>query len=859
MELEPGTKVGRYEILSFIGAGGMGQVYRANDAQLGRDVAIKLLPSSFVENAQVVARFQQEARALGLLNHPNLVTVYDFGTFEDSFYIVLELLEGMTLRARLRVEPIPPKRAVNQALQIARGMAAAHDRGIIHRDLKPENVFLCKDGRLKILDFGLARMTPQLDAIGAGEESPTLVGMTLPGSVLGTVGYMAPEQLRAEVADARTDVFAFGVILFEMITGRQPFVGTTPAETLSRILKDDPDDFGSIGVSVPRGVEVIVRRCLEKRKEDRFQSAHDLALAIEAVSGSTDTFSLPLNIWRSKARRVRPFLLGAAALIATAFLGAFVWQNVKPSEPPSFRQLTFRRGDVSGARFAPDGSIVYSASWEGRGYELYAARADSVDSRPLGIGSRHLLAVSRSGNIALLVKDRDQIGTLATMPLAGSAPREIADRVQEADWSPDGTQLAVTRRIGRTYQLEYPVGTLLYKSETRIYHLRVSPDGRSVAFNLRHARLGKEYALMIVSAGAPPKQVGTWNQTRGLAWTPDGKKIVLASADGNGATNLYSVSLSGGTRLLSRFDGFIKLHDVAPSGDVLLTRDDYREGIMARGPGASRESDLSWFDGSGTSDISPDGRFLLMSEFGEAGGPRYSVFIRPTNGDPAVRLSDGYGVSLSPDGNSALTIVPGNPARLTIVPLGAGQTRTLARGDVEDYEFASWLPDGRTIVFNGRTAKGGIRLYKQNIGQDVGHGLPAALGEPGVRLALASRPASPDGATLVAHCEDGAICLLAADGKSPARKLPLEPGFKPIAWSADGREIFVYQDATIPAPLYRFNLATNALRLERELMPADPTGVSRILDVVTTPDGSAYAYGAMRNLSMLFTTRGLKF
>ncbi|HKQ98938.1 MAG TPA: serine/threonine-protein kinase, partial [Candidatus Polarisedimenticolia bacterium] len=307
MDLQPGTKLGRYEILSFIGAGGMGQVYRARDEQLGRDVAIKLLPSSFVDKAPVVARFQQEARALGQLNHPNLVAVYDFGTFEDSFYIVLELLEGMTLRARLRAEPLPPKRAVNLALQIARGMSAAHDRGIIHRDLKPENVFLCKDGRVKILDFGLARMTPQLDALGAGEDSVTAVGMTLPGSVLGTVGYMAPEQLRAEVADARTDIFAFGVMLFEMITGRVPFQGATPAETLSRILKDDPDDFGSKISSLPRGVEVIVFRCLEKRKEDRFQSAHDLSLALEAVSGSTDSFPLPIAAWRSKARRARPF------------------------------------------------------------------------------------------------------------------------------------------------------------------------------------------------------------------------------------------------------------------------------------------------------------------------------------------------------------------------------------------------------------------------------------------------------------------------------------------------------------------------------------------------------------------------
>ena len=857
MDLQPGATVGRYEILSFIGAGGMGQVYRAHDAQLGRDVAIKLLPSAFVDKAPVVARFQQEAKALGLLNHPNLVTVYDFGTFGDSFYIVLELLDGQTLRVRLDEGAIPPKRVVNQALQIARGMAAAHDAGIIHRDLKPENVFLCRDGRIKILDFGLARIAPQLEALGASDDSPTLVGgVTQPGALMGTIGYIAPEQLRAEVADERTDIFAFGVILFEMITGRQPFRGATGAETLSRILKDDPDDFGSLGLSVPRGVEMIAKRCLEKRKEDRFQRAHDLALALEAVSGSTDTFSMPIAVWRTRARRARPYLIGAVAMAAMAFLGAFVWENVKPAAPPSFRQLTFRRGDVSGARFAPDRSVIYSASWEGRGYELYAARSGSPDSRPLGIPCREVLAVSRNGTIALLVNERAQAGTLATVALDGSAPREIVDSVQDADWSPDGTKLAVARRLADGYRIEYPIGTTLYKSATRIRDIRVSPDGASVAFYLRLARLGKEFTLMTVSAGKPARELGKFDNARGLAWSPDAKRVVLASGDGKGSTNLYSVALAGGSpHLISRFDGSVKLHDVSSAGDLLLTRDDYREGIMARGAGANHESDLSWFDGSGTSDISPDGRLLLMSEFGEAGGARYSAYIRPTNGDPAVRLGDGYGVSLSPDGKSALAIVPGHPAQLTIVPLGAGESRVLERGDVEDYEYGSWLPDQRTIVFNGRTATGRMRLYRQ----DVTGGKPVPLGDERFRIAQASRPASPDGTMLVVYRDDRAICLLRTDGSQPPRELPLGRHFYPISWTQDGKEIFVYEDETMPARLYRYTIATNQLRLVRELMPADPTGVYRILDVVTTPDGNAYAYGAMRNLSMLFTADGMRF
>ncbi|HWW62673.1 MAG TPA: protein kinase, partial [Thermoanaerobaculia bacterium] len=796
MHLQPGETLGRYEILSFIGAGGMGQVYRARDAQLGRDVALKLLPSAFVNKPQVVARFQQEARALGLLNHQNLVTVFDFGTHADSFYIVLELLEGQTLRARLHEGPVPQRKAIQYALQIARGMDAAHARGIIHRDLKPENIFICRDGRLKILDFGLAKMNPELDAIGAGDDSPTLVGATHPGMVMGTVGYIAPEQLRAEPIDGRTDIFAFGAILYEMLTGRQAFKGATPVETLSHILRDEPVDLHESGVTISAGLALILQRCLEKRKEDRFQTAHDLAFSLEALGTSTDTLSLPFAMWRVRARRYRYHALAALTLLAIVVAAILVWERFAPNTLPSYRQLTFRRGDVSAARFAPDGSIVYSASWEGSGYEVYSTRNDSVESRPLGIRSRELLAISKSGELALLVKPSEHSGTLARVSLAGGAPREIADDIVAADWSPDGKQLAVVRRLeGASFQIEYPINRIVYQSPTRVRDLRVSPDGRRIAFRLREARLGKAFALYVVEIDVrKARKLGEWTNAKGLAWSPNGKRIVFGASGGNGSTELHAVDLSGNERVLTRFDGVVKLHDVSPAGELLLTRDDYREGVMARAPGADRERDLSWFDGSGTSDISPDGRLLLLSEFGEAGGERYSVFTRPTTGEPAVRLGDGYGVSLSPDGKSALVIVPGRPAQLTIVPLGAGEMRALPRGDIEDYEYGTWLPDGRTIVFNGRAARGRMRLYRQ----DTLRGGPVPIGAPGLRIAQASRPTSPDGSSIAAVSdENNLIQLVPLDGSAP-RRTPIAAGFKPVAWSADGKELFVYREDEMP-------------------------------------------------------------
>jgi Tol biopolymer transport system component len=854
MNLQPGDKVGRYEIVSFVGAGGMGQVYRARDAQLARDVAIKFLPPVPESSAQqVVARFQQEARALGLLNHPNLVTVYDFGTHGESFYIVLELLEGETLRERLRTGgALPQRKAIRFATQIAHGMAAAHDRGIIHRDLKPENIFLTRAGGVKILDFGLAKMNPANDVFGLDDESPTLIGTTRPGMVMGTVGYIAPEQLRGEEVDARADIFAFGGILYEMLSGRRAFEAGSAMETLSAVLRDDPPDLRELGVAVMPGLDLIIQRCLEKRPQDRFQSAHDLAFALEALGSSTESLTLPfLNVFRKRSRRVRRWLAVGAIVVAAAAGGALLWSHLQGDEPPAYEQLTFRRGDISAARFAPDGGIVYSASWEGAPYKLYAARAGAVEARDLGIPTRELLDVSRSGDLALLVKPEEIGGTLAVAPLAGGAPRELSTDVVAADYSADGSKLAAARRLpdGR-YQIEYPLGRVIYRCATRIRDLRVSPDGRQIAFRLREARLGKAFALVVVDDAGNARKIGDWTNAKGLAWSPGGR-IVFAS-NSRGSTEIRSATPNGRVRLVARLDGNVKLHDIAPNGDLLLSRDDYREGIMAHAPGSVHERDLSWFDGSGASDISPDGRLLLMSEFGEAGGSRYSAYVRPMDGGPAVRLADGYGVSLSPDGAAALVIVPGTPARLQIVPLGAGQTRVLDRGDISDYEFASWLPDGQTIVFNGRTAKSPMRLYRQ----DARGGAPEPLGPPDIRLAQASRPASRDGKRLAVMSDAGAIVIMNADGSGSAKNVPLQDGrYRPIAWSDDGA-LFVYGESELPAKLYRLDVDSGKLQVVRELMPADAAGVYRIMDVVTTADDRAYAYGVLRNLSTLFLSTG---
>nr|MDQ5871852.1 serine/threonine protein kinase [Acidobacteriota bacterium] len=286
MTLAAGSRLGPYEILSPIGAGGMGEVYRANDPRLGREVAIKVLPASFSNDPDRLRRFEQEARAAGLLNHPNITAVYDIGTVDDAPYVVTELLEGETLRGRMSGGALAPRRAIEYALQIAHGLAAAHEKGIVHRDLKPENLFVTKDGRVKILDFGLAKLT-QPENAGPQTNLPTATAGTEPGVVLGTLGYMSPEQVRGRAADARSDIFSFGAILYEMLSGKRAFHGDSAADTMSAILREDPPDLSSTNRLIAPALDRIVRHCLEKDPESRFHSAHDLAFDLDALSGAS--------------------------------------------------------------------------------------------------------------------------------------------------------------------------------------------------------------------------------------------------------------------------------------------------------------------------------------------------------------------------------------------------------------------------------------------------------------------------------------------------------------------------------------------------------------------------------------------
>ena len=440
MTLAAGARLGPYEILAPIGAGGMGEVYRARDSRLKREVAVKVLPATFSADADRLRRFEQEAQTAGGLNHPNITAVHELGTHDDAPYIVTELLEGETLRARLSGGAIPVRKATDYAIQIASGLAAAHEKGIVHRDLKPENLFLTNDGRVKILDFGLAKLTQTEGQAQQHSNLPTAA--TEPGVVLGTLGYMSPEQVKGRPADARSDIFAFGAILYEMLSGSRAFHRETAAETMSAILREEPPELSATNRNVPPGLDRVVRHCLEKNPEERFHSAHDLAFDLRALSdASTPVLSSASGRVAAVPASRRGVLITAALGAAAAAAAFLIGRGTVRETPPSFRQMTFRRGAILSARFAPDGqTVVYSAAWEGKPQEIFVGRPESPESRPFGLSGAEVLAVSRSGDMAVSnnrasVGGFRRSGTLAQLSVAGgAAPRDIAEEVEWADW-----------------------------------------------------------------------------------------------------------------------------------------------------------------------------------------------------------------------------------------------------------------------------------------------------------------------------------------------------------------------------------------------------------------------------------------
>src|SRR5208282_1755226 len=726
MALTSGTKLGPYEIQSLLGSGGMGEVYRARDARLGRIVAIKVLPKSYSADADRLQRFVQEARSAAALNHPNILSIFDIGEEQGAPYIVSELLEGQTLRERLRAGPLSSRKAIEYAQQVARGLAAAHDKGIVHRDLKPENLFLTNDDRVKILDFGLAKLTrPETSA---SAEEPTVQVNTEPGQVMGTVGYMSPEQVRGKAADHRSDIFAFGSILYEMLSGQRAFRGETAADTMSAILKEEPVELSETARNVPPALERMVRHCLEKNPAQRFQSAGDLAFNLEALTDSSvvgrtgaqpaiaqSEIEQTASTDKTAAQKIVPGgrlreLARALALAALAMsLGWWLARSSERTSLAEYQPITFRTGFVGNARFRPDGSIVYSASWDGGESQLYVGRADDPGARELGVKGADLLSISKSGELAVRLNTvalggYANIGTLARVPMSGGSPREVLDNVQDADWATDGENMAVVRYLPENghWRLEYPIGKVLFDGINWISHPKISPDGKWIAFADHQNPSGDDEGSIAVigSDGKDKEKILTpvWKSLQGVIWSPAGDEIWFTSSNSGAAGSPRAITLSGKLRTITNVPGGMWLEDIR-NGVVLTVTNQQRLGIRGTPPGGTKELELGWFGWSGLTDMTPDGRKILFVEAGDGGGPNYTVFVRSTDGSPPVRISEGDCLAISADGKWVITKPPkGGP--LNVVPTGAGVARQLTHDKVS-YQEVRWLAGGQELLASG--------------------------------------------------------------------------------------------------------------------------------------------------------------
>lgn len=847
MSLLPGTRVGPYEIVGAVGAGGMGEVYRARDTRLKRDVAIKALPETFASDPERLARFQREAEVLASLNHPNIAHIHGLEEAGRVPPLVMEFVEGEDLAQKIARGPIELDQALAIAGQMAEALEAAHECGIIHRDLKPANIKITPAGDVKVLDFGLAKaIEAERPAQDLANSSTITSVSTKLGVILGTAAYMSPEQAKGKTVDKRADIWAFGCVLFEMLSGRPAFAGDTATEVIANVLTRQPQ-WDALPAGLPAPIQRVIRRCLEKDPKRRLRDIGDARNELESHDLDNDLpESGAMPVW-SMSRRGW-FVLMSAPLAAAFWAGRYLGRS--PSPVPSYHRLTFRRGNIWSARFAPDGkTLLYSATWQGSKNQIYSTRQETPESRPLGHPDADVLAVSPSGELAIALQPSHAggfiLGTLARVDATGVAPRPIRENVVAADWGPDGKTLAIVRSFNGKYRLDFPLDNTLYETANRIVEARVRHDATSVAFC-------EGPSVCLVDLDGKKRVLSTgWAGVYSVVWSPAGDEVWFTAselASGRTTAGIFGVTLRGRLRTMMRLPVGVTLRDVSRDGRLLLTTDGSSKGIHYRIRATGEERDLSWFDWSLVADISADGTTLLFSEGGRGGGAGRSVYMRKLDGSPAVRLGNGTAQAFSPDGTMALALEEsGRVVRLTALPTGPGSPKILT-----DDQFsclgAGWFPDGKRILFCATEAGRHVRTYILDMDR-------GSIG-PVTRDGVAGSLVSPDGAWFLASLRGQPTALYPVSGNGPRAIPGLTAADQAVQWDSDGRFAYFRRDFQPEHPdaisVFRIDLTTGHRELWAHLLPQEFARAADLLLISIAADGQAFAYTYIRDTHDLY-------